>query len=125
MNNDLFSNSNISGNDSDSLFGSDIMEGPDYWSSNTEETGESEDLQEDRSDSYDYSSDLQYINSTLDVISGETESLVLQVDNLNSNLVTFQSDHKILVGLVFCIVFYLLIKIGFTIFNKVLGLNQA
>lgn len=125
MNNDLFVNSNISGNYSDSMSGSDNLEGSDNRSSDSEETGELEELQENRSDSYDYSSDLQYINSTLDVISGETESLVLQVDNLNSNLVTFQSDHKILVGLVFCIVFYLLIKIGFTIFNKVLGLNQA
>lgn len=58
-------------------------------------------------------------------VSDQIQSLSMQIDNLNNNLVTMQEDNKILIGFVFCITFIIGIKMLYNIFSKVLGLGNC
>lgn len=83
------------------------------------ENGESE------VDTTDYSDLLGSISSDCSVLTEQVQSLTFQVDNLNNNVVTLNENIKFGVGLIFTITFIVFIRTVFSVFNKVLGLNQA
>ena len=58
-------------------------------------------------------------------VSDQLELLSYQVDNLNNNIVTMQEDNKFLIGFVFCITFFIGLKMLYNIFSKVLGLGTC
>ena len=112
----------------DYLSSSDSLEGYDNDLSESEvseEFDEVENNQENGSDSYDYSSELNDISSLLDSTDSTCNEILVNIDNLNNNLLTFHNDTKILIGFGFCFMIYLVIKMVSTIFNKVLGFSNC
>ena len=98
--------------------------------SNLEYSGEQQresdsESEEISSESTDYSILLGDILSGTDICSDSLESLTIQVDNLNENVVTLNETCKVGVCLLFSLCVYVVIKIAFAILNKVLGLGNC
>ena len=110
----------------DYLLDSDSLEGYDNeLSSEQSESEESGEGEESGLDIDDYSSQLDDISSLLTTIDTTSDEILIDIDNLNNNLITFHNDVKILIGFGFCFMFYLVIKMVSTIFNKVLGFSNC
>ena len=91
-----------------------------------EQQGESDSESEEvSSESTDYSVLLGDILSGTDICSDSLESLTVQVDNLNENVVTLNETCKVGVCLLFSLCVYVVIKIAFAILNKFLGLGNC
>ena len=87
-----------------------------------ESDSESEEIS---SESSDYSVLLGCILSGTDICSDSLESLTVQVDNLNENIVTLNETCKVGVCLLFSLCVFVVIKIAFAILNKFLGLGNC
>ena len=110
----------------DYLLDSDSLEGYDNeLSSEQSESEESGEGEESGLDIDDYSSQLDDISSLLTTIDTTSDEILIDIDNLNNNLITFHNDVKILIGFGFCFMIYLVIKMVSTIFNKVLGFSNC
>ena len=110
----------------DYLLDSDSLEGYDNeLSSEQSESEESGEGEESGRDIDDYSSQLDDISSLLTTIDTTSDEILIDIDNLNNNLITFHNDVKILIGFGFCFMIYLVIKMVSTIFNKVLGFSNC
>ena len=73
----------------------------------------------------DDSSVLDDIFTNTDSLNDNVEALSVQVDNLNENVVTLNENIKVGVGLLFSVCVIIVIKMVFTIFNKILGLGNC
>lgn len=102
---DTFGDSSVALSDSDSDTGDNIPE------------EDESDLREGSSeDSFD--ADLTNIDTNVD-------SLVLQIDNLNENVNVLNENVKFGIGLLFVVVFCLMIRFAYHILGSILGLNKA
>jgi len=121
----VYEDNDISAIVPDYLLDSDSLERDDFLLSDEQqvESGSGE-VTENGEYSYDYSSQLNDISSVLSSLDTEVSSLSLQVDNLNNNLCVLIDIQKTTCGLCFCICVYLVIKIAFAIFNKILGFGS-
>lgn len=89
------------------------------------ESGEyEEDSKQDRNSDQDSTVYLDNISANTDLLVGEVESLSLQIDNLNNNLITLHNDLKIGIGFGFVLMVYICIKCAFGIFNKVFASDK-
>lgn len=50
--------------------------------------------------------------------------IISQIDNLNENVVTLQSDNKLTVTFLFVVIVILMVQLVYKLFYKVLGLGQ-
>lgn len=113
MNDDEFENESYSpSSDSGDNIG-DSNDNNDLQGNEEEESSESEGTPE-----VDYSELLIDISGTCDNISA-------QVEVLNDNVVILNDNLKFGIGLLFVIVFFLMIKTAYHIIGSVLGLNKA
>lgn len=76
-------------------------------------TGNDSDLR----DSELYDLDLSYVENNQALI-------ISQIDNLNENVVTLQSDNKLTVTFLFVVIVILMVQLVYKLFYKVLGLGQ-
>lgn len=89
------------------------------------ESGEyEEESKQDRDNDQDNTAYLDNISANTDLLVGETESLSLQIDNLNNNLITLHDDLKIGIGFGFVLMVYIVIKCAYGIFNKVFASDK-
>lgn len=89
------------------------------------ESGElEEESKQDRDTDQDTIVYLDNISANTDLLVGEIQSLSLQIDNLNNNLVTLHNDLKIGIGFGFVLMVYIIIKCAFGIFNKVFATDK-
>ena len=89
------------------------------------ESGEQEEESEqDGDNTQDYTVYLDDISSNTDLLVTQNESVLLDIDNLNNNLVTLHNDLKIGIGFGFVLMVYIIIKIAFGIFNKVFAVDK-
>lgn len=99
---------------------------PRYLNDNTSLSDQEHELEsEEDTDSEDSQVDTVDYTSVLDNIDFNVNSLTLQIDNLNNNIVTLDSKVELLCGLLFCVVVGLVINFGIRILNNVLGLGKA
>lgn len=87
------------------------------------EQSEEEDEQSGDSDQGD-TLDLDDILTNTDILIEQNESLSVQVDNLNNNLIILHNDIKIGIGFGFVLMIYIMIKCAFGIFNKVFSSDK-
>lgn len=127
-----FDNYSESSLDGDRDFGSFDSNGlflrDDLLLSGVEQSGEvpsSSEAGENSEYNTDYSDILGSIDSNCSLSVEQTESLMVQLDNLNNNLVTLNENLKVGVGFIFVITFVICFKVAFNILFKVLGLGQA
>ena len=105
---------------------SEVRDSGNQLSEQTRSGGSSDDQDTDSESEYsDDSSVLDDILTNTDSINDNLESLLVQVDNLNENIVTLNENIKVGVGLLFSISVIIVIKMVFTIFNKILGLGNC
>ena len=113
MNDDEFENeSNSSASDS----GNDISDSND----NSELPGN----EEEGSSESEGTSEVDYSELLTD-ISGTCDNISAQVEVLNDNVVILNENLKFGIGLLFVIVFFLMIKTAYHIIGSILGLNKA
>lgn len=108
----------------DYLLGSDSLEGSSYQLDGIQQEDGSGEDQEIRSDSVDYSDDLDTISSILSDHSEQIIELRVQVDNLNDNLVVFHDDFKTLSEFLFVFVVLYFLHFVFNVINKLFNFDK-
>lgn len=105
---------------------SEVRDSGNQLSEQTRSGGSSDDQETDSESEYsDDSSVLDDILTNTDDTNDYLEALSVQVDNLNENIVTLNENIKVGVGLLFSISVIIVIKMVFSIFNKILGLGNC
>lgn len=108
----------------DYLLGCDSMEGSSYQLDGIQQEDGSGEDQEIRSDSVDYSDELDTISSLLSDHSEQTSELSVQIDNLNDNLVVFHDDFKTLSEFLFAFVVLYFLHFVFNVINKLFNFDK-